>query len=169
MHAGTVPGMAVGLTQLDAHQPMPQNFAIEVVEDTKTLNAWATVAAVGSGFPPPVPAMLNRLEQDVGLRSGPALRRYLGYLNGLPVASASMVLHAGVAGIYAVATLAEARRQGIGAAMTRIPLLDALAEGYKVGTLQASEMGYPVYRRLGFKDVCGIELYLLSVESADNK
>ena len=51
--------------------------------------------------------------------------------------------------------------------MTRIPLLDALAEGYKVGTLQASEMGYPVYKKLGFETVCGLELYLLPLESHD--
>ena len=50
--------------------------------------------------------------------------------------------------------------------MTRIPLLDALRGGYKVGTLQASEMGYPVYKKLGFETLCRIELYLLPRKSA---
>jgi hypothetical protein len=32
------------------------------------------------------------------------------------------------------------------------PLLDARDRGYCVGVLQASEMGYPVYARMGFSE-----------------
>ncbi len=32
------------------------------------------------------------------------------------------------------------------------PLLDARDRGYCVGVLQASEMGYPVYARMGFTE-----------------
>ncbi len=161
VHAGTVPGMAVELDRLGPHSALPRDLTIKVVEDSATLDAWANIAAVGTGFAPPVAAMVRTLEHDVGLHPSNALRRYVGYLSGVPVAASSLVLHSGVAGIFAVATLPEARRQGIGAAMTRFPLLDALADGYKVGTLQASEMGYPVYKKLGFETVCRIELYLL--------
>lgn len=161
LHAGTVPGMAVELARLDTQAALPDDLTIKVVEDDAALATWATIAAVGTGFAPPVAAMVTALELDVGLQPANALRRYVGYLGGVPVAASGMVLHAGVAGIFAVATLPEARRQGIGGAMTRIPLLDALADGYNVGTLQASEMGYPVYKKLGFETVCGIELYLL--------
>jgi hypothetical protein len=42
----------------------------------------------------------------------------------------------------------------------RAPLREARAAGYRVGTLQASEMGFPVYRRLGFQEVCTFGLYL---------
>ena len=122
------------------------------------------VSAVGAELAPRR-AVRTSLEQDVGLHPPSGLRRYLGYLDGVPVATSALVLHAGVAGIYAVATLPEARRQGIAAAMTRLPLLDAFAGGYQVGTLQASPMGYPVYQRLGFATVWGIELYLLPRKS----
>jgi predicted acetyltransferase len=71
-----------------------------------------------------------------------------------------MILQDGVAGIYAVATLPEARRQGLGTALTLAPLGDARAMGYRVGTLQASPMGYSVYRRLGFQQVCEFGVYL---------
>jgi GNAT superfamily N-acetyltransferase len=161
VHAGTVPGMAVDLARLDSQLPLPRGLTIQVVKDSATLDVWAEIAAVGTGFTPPVAAMMRTLEQDVGLRPANALRRYVGYLDGTAVAVSGLVQHSGVAGIFAVATLPEARGQGIGAAMTRIPLRHALDNGYKVGTLQASEMGYPVYRRLGFETVCGIELYLL--------
>lgn len=161
VHAGTVPAMAVELARLDTHSALPRDLTIKVVEDNTTLDVWADIAAVGTGFASSVAAMVRTLELEVGLQPANGLRRYIGYLSGAPVAASGLLLDAGVAGIFAVATLPKARRQGIGAAMTRIPLLDALAEGYQVGTLQASEMGYPVYKGLGFETLCGIELYLL--------
>lgn len=161
VHAGMVPGMAVELARLDTQVALPRDLTIKVVEDDAILDVWGNLAAVGTGFAAPVAAMVRTLELEVGLQPANGLRRYIGYLGGVPVAASGLLLDAGVAGIFAVATLPQARRQGIGAAMTRIPLLDALAEGYMVGTLQASEMGYPVYKGLGFETVCGIGLYLL--------
>jgi hypothetical protein len=40
------------------------------------------------------------------------------------------------------------------------PLLDARARGYCVGVLQASEMGYPVYARMGFTEQFRYHAYL---------
>jgi predicted acetyltransferase len=66
---------------------------------------------------------------------------------------------AGLAGIYFVSAVEEARRQGIGGAIALAPLREAREMGYGVGVLGASEMGYPVYRRLGFQECCRIGLY----------
>jgi GNAT superfamily N-acetyltransferase len=168
VHAGAVPGLAVALAQLDANLPLPPGFTIEMVGDPEQLDVWANTVAVGTGFSTPIPELIDAVEQQIGLPPATTMRRYLGRLNGSPVAGSAMVLNSGVAGIFAVATLPAARGQGVGAAMTLLPLLDALHEGYKVGTLQASAMGYPVYRRLGFQDVCKIELYLLPIDSNSN-
>ena len=109
VHAGTVPGMAVDLARLDSRPALPRGLTIKVVEDDATLDVWAEIAAAGTGFAPPAAAMVRTLELEVGLRPPNDLCRYVGYLDGVPVAVSGMVTHAGVAGIFAVATLPQAR------------------------------------------------------------
>jgi ribosomal protein S18 acetylase RimI-like enzyme len=66
---------------------------------------------------------------------------------------------AGVAGIYNVCTVPEARGRGIGRAVTAAALEDAVARGLRLAVLGSSELGYPVYRRLGFRDVSRLRSY----------
>ena len=84
---------------------------------------------------------------------------YVARLNGRPVAASQLLLAAGVAGINNVTTLPDARYQGIGAAITLRPLLEARQRGYRVGVLQASAMGEGVYRKLGFRVFCQFGSY----------
>jgi predicted acetyltransferase len=62
-----------------------------------------------------------------------------------------------------VATLPEARGKGIGAAVTLKPLHNARELGYIIGVLQSSEMGFNVYKRLGFRHLCQIENFYLKL------
>jgi GNAT superfamily N-acetyltransferase len=67
--------------------------------------------------------------------------------------AAALVLHTGtVAGIYWVGALPEARGKGLAAACTATVTNLALENGAKAVTLQATEMGAPTYRRLGFRE-----------------
>jgi ribosomal protein S18 acetylase RimI-like enzyme len=68
-------------------------------------------------------------------------------------------LGGGVTGIYNVATLPQARQQGIGTALTVAPLLEARAQGYRVATLQSTPIGLNLYLRLGFREYCSFNAY----------
>jgi predicted acetyltransferase len=65
----------------------------------------------------------------------------------------------GVAGIYWVGTLEEYRRRGIAGALTAAALLEGRRRGLRVGTLQASSLGAPVYRGLGFEEISRVRQF----------
>jgi GNAT superfamily N-acetyltransferase len=58
----------------------------------------------------------------------------------------------------------NARRRGIGKALTLQPLIEARKLGYNLGVLGSSEMGYGVYQSLGFKEYCKIHQYIWQPE-----
>jgi len=89
----------------------------------------------------------------------PSMTSYLAFVEDQPVAVSTLFLDAGVAGIYNVATLPAWRGKGIGGAMSLFPLLDARKQGFRAGILQSSEMGYQVYQRMGFKELCRLDHY----------
>jgi ribosomal protein S18 acetylase RimI-like enzyme len=152
------PGMALDLQMLNRGSRVVPGLEIQPVKDLAALRLWCQVFVVGYGLPPDWSEPFYELMAKIGLDL--PTRNYIGYLNGEPVAASSLFLGAGVAGIYSVATLPQARRKGIGAAMTVAPLLEARQLGYRAGILQSSEAGFPVYRRLGFEKLCEIEVFL---------
>jgi GNAT superfamily N-acetyltransferase len=149
-------GMAIDLAQLKDDLPIPPGFTPQRVTSAAALQIWGQVFGAVFGAPDSAVEALCDITLCIGLDK---VRCYLGWLNGKAVAISTLFLGAGVAGIYNVATLPEARRQGIGALITALPLREARAEGYEAGVLQASEMGEPVYRSLGFREYCKIGFY----------
>jgi ribosomal protein S18 acetylase RimI-like enzyme len=161
-HRADRAGMAVDLRQTTEEWPRPPELAIEHVGDGQALEEWGHAFALGYGAPGFIADGFVDLFGSCGLSGESPFRHYVGRMQGEPVATSSLYLGAGVAGIYNVATAPEARRQGIGAAMTLAPLREARAMGYQVGVLEASPMGVNVYRRLGFQEYCKLGMYVWS-------
>jgi ribosomal protein S18 acetylase RimI-like enzyme len=155
-HTRGARGMAVDLAALEEVRA-PANLSIKRVGDVATLRDWVQAASRGFGLDSDGESACFALFDGLGFDL--PLRNYAGYLDGEPVATAQLFLGTGVAGIYWVATVPEARRQGVGAVLTLAPLRDALALGYRVGILHSAPMGFGVYRRLGFREYCRMGHY----------
>jgi len=155
-----MPGMAIDLVTPKECLPSPPHLTIKPVEDIETLREWAHPFAVTFGFPDSTVSTFCDLFASLGLGQHLPLHHYVGWLRGDPVACSSMFLGAGVAGIYYVATVPDERGQGIGAALTWEPLCKAGKMGYQIGILHSSQVGYSVYRQIGFEEYCKIRTYV---------
>jgi GNAT superfamily N-acetyltransferase len=76
---------------------------------------------------------------------------FVGRLDGRTVATNMLFCGGGVASVYAVATVEDARGKGIGGAITLAPLLEARSQGYRHAVLFSTEMGVRPYERIGFR------------------
>lgn len=150
------PGMAMDLSNLPDSVSIPEDTWITRVEDADEMETWAKTFTLGYELPPDweVPLTGMALASLHGAMTG-----YIARVGDQPVATSTVFYDAGVAGIYNVATRKEWRGKGLGAAVTLQPLLEARARGYRVGILQSSELGYKVYQRLGFKELCRMSHY----------
>lgn len=154
------PGMAAELDRLVEPKRI-SGFEIHLVQDMATLNTWVDTFSRGYGIPGEWTPALTEMIASLGFEL--PFSNYLGYLEGEPVAASTRFLGEGVAGIYNVATIEQARGKGIGTMMTVMPLIEARQMGYQWGILQSSQMGYGVYRRLGFEKLCDMEHFFREV------
>lgn len=156
-------GMAADLMALPEDLSRSAGLTIIPVEDQVTLQQWIHVNRIGFGIPEHGESRLFDLFADLAFEM--PMRSHLAILNGQPVGTSQLFLSAGVAGIYNVTCLPEARRQGVGAAITLAALLEARRVGYRISILQASDQGYNVYRRLGFQTYGKLNVYLWESET----
>jgi GNAT superfamily N-acetyltransferase len=158
-YAGDDIGMAIDLARAPASTPAPSGLHIERVRDTGGLAAWVETLARGFGEGEREARWVGAVYRTIGLGDDVPWRHFLAVLDGRPVATSSLFVAAGVGGVYFVFTAPEHRGQGIGAAVTLAALHEAMSLGCEKAVLGSSEMGYPVYRRLGFVERCRIGVY----------
>jgi ribosomal protein S18 acetylase RimI-like enzyme len=164
IHEEDSPGMAIDLRKLDGSQPALPGLRIELVDNPTRRKHWSHTCRVGAELPEIVEEAFSDCAA-LDFTPGGSLYNCIGWLEGQPVATSSLFLGAGVAGIYNVTTIPAARRKGIGSAMTVAVLDQARTLGYRVGILHSSPMGFNVYRKLGFEEYCKINQYVWTAES----
>jgi hypothetical protein len=144
-----MPGMAL-------HPLPPPGTALPIagheirrVEDAEGIADHVSAAADGFGMPREW--LRSIISED--LIEAPGLAVYVGYTNGQPVSAGLGIRTGRTIGVYNIATIESARRLGHGAAVTMRIVDDGAAAGCDVAILQASDMGQPIYERLGFRTV----------------
>lgn len=88
------------------------------------------------------------------------VRHYLGWLEGEPVGTISVVTSGPVPGIWNVGTLPEHRHKGIGSSLMRYALREAAQEGRTSSMLLASNEGVPLYERLGYQTLSTVRIFV---------
>ncbi len=123
---------------------VPRGFTAHVVSEYIELAV--ARAIVGEVFNSP-PLARNYLVDN------PPFLPYLAEIDGVAVASATLIPSAGVAGIYSVATLPAYRGRGIATALVDQMVADATAQGFTVAALGCNHDRIAHYARSGFRVV----------------
>jgi GNAT superfamily N-acetyltransferase len=151
-------GMALDLDQLPAKAPVPPGFRLQTVQSAAEMPQWGHIFARSFGRSPEFGEKYGNFLGSLGTVL--PIHYFVGVLEGKPVAVSALFLGSGIAGIYDVGVLPEARKRGLGAAMIQQPLLEARSISYHIAALQAAEDEIAYYKRLGFAQVCEIECWL---------
>lgn len=142
----TLPGMVVRPDELAA-PPSADGLAIDrVAGDEISLASAVLAASFGLTI-----ELLDAICTAFAAADGVSC--YVGRVDGEVVATALGIAIDDVTGVFNVATLAEHRGRGHGAALTARVVQEGFDSGSRLAFLQSSHIGHSVYRRLGFRDV----------------
>ena len=158
---GREPAMLASMTALPPVPPV-DGLRIASVEGRPGRHDWASLTCDAFELAPAVRSAMSRCEAAIPEAAYAHQACFTGYLDGRPVAVSALVMAGGLAGIYAVATLPEARRRGVGTAMTLHAMAEGRRRGASMAVLQATDFGRPVYERIGFSVAFDYDLYLQS-------
>ncbi len=146
-----MPGMYIELSKIKEVKEI-EKLKIVKVTKKEQFDIWNDILIESFSFPKDI--MENFFLDFLDHKDVSNYNAFLGYYQEKPAAVSLVCYNSGVAGIYCVGTIEEARGKGIGTVLTHTALVDAKKRGYEIAILQSSEMGYGVYEKMGFKEVC---------------
>jgi len=140
-------------------QPLPAGVELRQLATSEQADDYWHIAAASYaslGFPAEV---FRGYTDHRGLLADDVVA-FIAYLDGDPVSIAMTIVNHGVAGIYWVGSLEQARGKGLGRAVTVAATNAGFDLGANVASLQASPMGKPIYEAMGYETVFGYELFM---------
>jgi hypothetical protein len=140
-------------------RPLPPGAELRQVSSRKEVEDYWRIAAasyVSLGFPPEA---FGFYTNHTGLLAD-NVAAFIAYLDGEPVSIAMTIVSHGVAGIYWVGSLEQARGRGLGRATTVAATNAGLALGADTASLQASPMGKPIYAEMGYETIFDYRLLM---------
>lgn len=123
---------------------VPDALTCRKVQTDKEADIWTNIASSSFGYAIPTESIHKVIHKD-------KIRLFLAFLDEAPVASGLLYDSDNVVGIHMVGTLPTYRCRGIARTLMTSLLNDALTSGATHATLQASDLGLPLYENLGFE------------------
>lgn len=153
------PGMVAPIERLPAPEPPPRGVQIEQLGpaargDFVELVAWRySLPDEATG-----PLLSIMAARGFGEPDCPT-KAWVARIDGRVMSKVVLHLAAGVAGLYGVATRAEARGLGLARSLTTIAFDEARRLGYETAVLHSTPMAVGLYAGLGFRHVADFRLF----------
>lgn len=149
-----VPGMHV---PLDGPPPAAAGGIDLAVVDAVDPGALIATMVAGFGFPDDLVGPMTRLFADYPADD---MVNVVASVDGEPAGCGTAYVLGDTVGLYNIATVERFRGRGVGYAVTAALLDHGRERGCTQAVLHATEMGRPVYERLGFVEVCRVPQYV---------
>jgi len=149
--SGNSPAMVLEERLPDAARPSDVVLRrVETEEDAAAFGQVMGVAYGTYGMPASCgPALVGTL----AVLHAPHVATFVAAVGGEVAAGAMVIVTHGVAGVYWVGTTPAARGRGLAELCTRAAGNAGFDLGARIAALQASVMGEPIYRRMGYVEV----------------
>ena len=149
-HIAGAPGMVLLPGDADPPPPPPGITIRAVVDDAGRADFARMSAPAWSVYGNPEDSTASHFAVLASV-CGPTTQAFVAYRDDRAVAGAILYVSHGVGGVGWVGTHPEEQCRGYGAAVTWAVVREGLRRGVRFMNLQASPMGEPVYRRMGFR------------------
>lgn len=148
--------MAIDLKKMPPEFNIPEGMEIKEVQSLEELKIWTDILVQSFEFP--LIESYKKYFINAGLE-GLNFNYYLGYFNEKPVSTSILFKGKDSAGIFYIGTIPSARRKGIAKAMVNYILNESKNQGYNICALQASELGYHLYKKIDFEEYYVTNIY----------
>jgi GNAT superfamily N-acetyltransferase len=162
-------GMAVDIDNISSVHKNTPGFRIEIVENSQQLNRWVFACLKGFNENGKNFQNIYDFEESLGLGKSLPWVRFTGIADEEPVATSAVFMGSKAAGLDNVTTIPEWRKKGLGTLMVKQALRFSRDWGYKIGVLQASDMGLSLYRQLGFREFAVSKEFIWKYEAGPEK
>ena len=157
--AAGLEGFGTPVPQMLVESPLPEHrgvdgIVLEWVEDEAGIEDFVAVNAEAyATYGMPAEVLPELFDRPAAVVDDPSAHVVIARREGAAVATAMTFESDGVASVQWVGTVPAARGSGLGALVTTAVTNLAFERGASSCTLQASPMGEPVYRALGFETI----------------
>jgi GNAT superfamily N-acetyltransferase len=160
------PAMMLDLDRLPTASKDDHISIERITSEHKILSTWIPLV-IKAYFSQITEEKFEKIRQDWhtffgylrGTKTYPNMHFLLGYWNRVPAATGLFIVKDDAVYVHWIGSLPDFRCKGLGMAITHRPLQEFKNQGIKKAFLFASEMGKPLYEKLGFTTFGQIDVY----------
>jgi hypothetical protein len=148
-------------------KPVPPGIRLEPVRDASGLAAFRDVSKVAWATYGIAEHVTAAIFTKMSMVAAEHITAIVAYDGSMGLSCALVLMSHGIGGVYWVGTAPDGRGRGLAEACTRAVTNIGFDAGARMVTLQASPMGDPIYRRMGYRQIGSYTLYFATPPPRD--